>query len=195
MIRTRAMLVSATAAACLAGVAAGSIGAAQATTASTGTTGATGTSGTTGTTGTTATTATSTPATITMNGAAIATVDTSVDVATQHAAYLTALGNAVSDAQTKANALATQVGDKLGAVQNLTEQSSDSGGGFCGTRVFMGASGVAKGAPSVAPARRPSKKKAHPAVTLKNATAQISDVAAPTTCTIEADVTVTFAMG
>jgi hypothetical protein len=186
MIRTRAMLVSATAAACLAGVAAGSIGAAQATTASTGTT---------GTTGTTATTATSTPATITVNGAAIATVDTSVDVATQHAAYLTALGNAVSDAQTKANALATQVGDKLGAVQNLTEQSSDSGGGFCGTRVFMGASGVAKGAPSVAPARRPSKKKAHPAVTLKNATAQISDVAAPTTCTIEADVTVTFAMG
>jgi len=186
MIRTRAMLVSATAAACLAGVAAGSIGAAQATTASTGTT---------GTTGTTATTATSTPATITVNGAAIATVDTSVDVATQHAAYLTALGNAVSDAQTKANALATQVGDKLGAVQNLTEQSSYSGGGFCGTRVFMGASGVAKGAPSVAPARRPSKKKAHPAVTLKNATAQISDVAAPTTCTIEADVTVTFAMG
>ena len=133
MIRTRAMLVSATAAACLAGVAAGSIGAAQATTASTGNT---------GTTGTTATTGTSTPATITVNGAAIATVDTTTSVAAQHAAYLTALGNAVTDGQTKANALATQVGDKLGAVQTLTEQSSFSGGGFCGNRVFMGASNL-----------------------------------------------------
>ena len=189
MIRTRAMLVSATAAACLAGVAAGSIGAAQATTASTGNT------GTTGTTGATATTGTSTPATITVNGAAIATVDTTTSVAAQHAAYLTALGNAVTDAQTKANALATQVGDKLGAVQTLTEQSSFSGGGFCGNRVFMGASGVAKGVPSVAPARRPSKKKAHHASTLMNAPAQIADVAPPTTCTIEADVTVTYAMG
>jgi uncharacterized protein DUF541 len=185
MIRTRALLVSATAAACLAGVAAGSIGAAQATTST----------GTTGTTGATATPGTSTPATITVNGAAIATVDTSADVAAQHAAYLTALGNAVTDAQTKANALATQVGDKLGAVQTLTEQSSYSGGGFCGNRVFMGASGVAKGVPSVAPARHPSKKKGHHASMLMTAPAQISDVAVPTTCTIEADVTVTYAMG
>lgn len=182
MIRTRAMLVSATAAACLAGVAAGSIGAAQATS-----------TGTTGTTGATSATATATPATVTVNGAAIATVDTTTDVATQHAAYLTALGNAVTDAKTKAGMLATQVGDTLGAVQSLTEQSSFSGGNYCG-RVIMGAAGYAKGAPSVAPSRRPSKKKTHHTLKLMAAIAQPSPVG-PTTCTIEADVTATFSMG
>ena len=125
MIRTKAMLISAAAAACLAGVAASSIGAAAAATSTTSTS--------TSTTTSPATTApTTTPATITVNGAAIVTVDPSADVATQNAGYLGALGSAVTNAKTKATALATQVGDTLGAVQNITEQSSYSGGDFCG---------------------------------------------------------------
>ena len=54
------------------------------------------------------------------------------DVATQTAGYLAALGTAVTNARTKATTLATQVGDTLGAVQNVTEQSNYSGGDFCG---------------------------------------------------------------
>jgi hypothetical protein len=173
MIRTKAMLVSAAAAACLAGVAAGSIGAAQADTSTTATT----------------TSPSPSPATITVNGAAIATVDPSANVATQHAGYLAALGSAVTDAQTKATALATQIGDKLGTVENLTEQSSYSGGGFCGNRVFA-STGVAKGSPPTPGS--PGKKTHHGSK--PKATARLADVVAPTTCTIEADVTVTYAM-
>jgi uncharacterized protein YggE len=177
MIRTKAMLVSAAAAACLAGVAAGSIGAAQADTSTTATT----------------TSPSPSPATITVNGAAIATVDPSANVATQHAGYLAALGSAVTDAQTKATALATQIGDKLGTVENLTEQSNYSGGGFCGNRVFA-STGVAKGSPPT-PGSTPGSpgKKGHHGSKPK-ATARLADVVAPTTCTIEADVTVTYAM-
>jgi uncharacterized protein YggE len=177
MIRSKAMLVSAAAAACLAGVAAGSIGAAQANTATTSTT----------------TSPTAAPATITVNGAAISTVDPSADVATQHAGYLAALGNAVTDAQTKATALATQVGDKLGTVENLTEQSSYSGGGFCGNRVFASV-GAAKGSPPTAGSTPSSPRKKTHHGSAPKATARIADIVPPTTCTIEADVTVTYAM-
>jgi len=136
---------------------------------------------------------TTTPATITVNGAAIVTVDPSADAATQNAGYLGALGSAVTNAQTKATALATQVGDTLGAVQNITEQSSYSGGDFCGNRVFLGAATSKGSAPAAGPAVGSHKKKPHPSSKPK-ATARIADVVAPTTCSIEADVTVTYAM-
>ena len=190
MIRTKTMLIAAAAAACLAGVAASSIGAAAA---------ATSTTSTSTTTSPTTTSPTTTPATITMNGAAIVTVDPSADVATQNAGYLTALGSAVTNAQTKATALATQVGDTLGAVQNITEQSSYSGGDFCGNRVFLGAATSKGSAPAAGPAVGSPKKKPHhstkPKATVRIA-AVIAPVApvAPTTCSIEADVTVTYAM-
>jgi hypothetical protein len=185
MIRTKAMLISAAAAACLAGVAASSIGAAAAATSTTSTSTSTSTSPST-------TAPATTPATITVNGAAIVTVDPSADAATQNAGYLGALGSAVTNAQTKATALATQVGDTLGAVQNITEQSSYSGGDFCGNRVFLGAASSKGSAPAAGPAVS-HKKKPHPSTKLK-ATARIADVVAPTTCSIEADVTVTYAM-
>ena len=182
MIRTKAMLISAAAAACLAGVAASSIGAAAAATSTTSTS-----------TSPTTTSPTATPATITVNGAAIVTVDPSADVATQNAGYLGALGSAVTNAQTKATALATQVGDTLGAVQNITEQSSYSGGDFCGNRVFMGAASSKGSAPAAGPAVGSHKKKPHRSSKPK-ATVRTADVVAPTTCSIEADVTVTYAM-
>jgi hypothetical protein len=188
MIRTKTMLIAAAAAACLAGVAASSIGAAAAATSTTSTT-----------TSPTTTSPTTTPATITVNGAAIVTVDPSADVATQNAGYLAALGSAVTNAQTKATALATQVGDTLGAVQNITEQSSYSGGDFCGNRVFLGAATSKGSAPAAGPAVGSPKKKPHHSSKPK-ATVRIADVVAPvapvapTTCSIEADVTVTNAM-
>jgi hypothetical protein len=187
MIRTKAMLISAAAAACLAGVAASSIGPAAAATSTT----ATSTS-----TSPTTTSPTATPATITVNGAAIVTVDPSADVATQNAGYLTALGTAVTNARTKATALATQVGDTLGAVQNVTEQSNYSGGDYCGNRVFMGAATSKGSTPPGGPAAGSPKKKTHhsskPKATVRIAAAVAPVV--PTTCSIEADVTVTYAM-
>jgi len=190
MIRTKAMLISVAAAACIGGVAASSIGAAAA---------ATSTTSTSTTTSPASTTPTTTPATITINGAAIVTVDPSADVATQNADYLAALGSAVTNAQTKATALAIQVGDTLGAVQNITEQSSYSGGDFCGNRVFLGAATSKGSAPAAGPAVGSPKKKPHHS-SKPTATARSADVAVPvdpvdpTSCTIEADVTVTYAM-
>ena len=187
MIRTKAMLISAAAAACLAGVAASSIGAAAAATSTTSTS--------TSTTTSPATTApTTTPATITVNGAAIVTVDPSADVATQNAGYLGALGSAVTNAKTKATALATQVGDTLGAVQNITEQSSYSGGDFCGNRVFVGAASSKGSAPAAGPTVGSHKTKKPHVSSKPKAAARSADVVAPTTCSIEADVTVTYAM-
>src|SRR5579863_1896865 len=187
MIRTKAMLIAVAAAACIAGVAASSIGAAAAATSTTSTSTST-------TTSPASTSPTATPATITINGAAVVTVDPSADVATQNADYLAALGSAVTNAQTKATALAIQVGDTLGAVQNITEQSSYSGGDFCGNRVFLGAATSKGSAPAAGPAV--GKKKPHHSSKPK-ATARSADAAIPvdpTSCTIEADVTVTYAM-
>ena len=115
-------------------------------------------------------------------------------MATQNAGYLGALGSAVTNAQTKATALATQVGDALGAVQNITEQSSYSGGDFCGNRVFLGAASSKGSAPAAGPSVGSHKKKKPHVSSKPKATVRIADVVAPTTCSIEADVTVTYAM-
>ena len=179
MIRTKAALATA---ACLAGVISGSIAAAQADTSST------------------AATTTPTPASITVNGSGTITVDSSASAASMQASYLTALGSAMTDAQTKATALTAQVGDTLGTVENITEQSGD--GDLCSGPLFA-AAGTAKGAP--VPAVSPGSKKKHTskpkAATLElparatNAmpVVRIAD-ASSTSCTIEADVTVTYAM-
>ena len=184
MFRSKAPLVAVVA--CLAGVVSGSIAAAQAST------GATGTTGTTGATG--ATVPAPTPATVTVNGSGSVDVDVNAPTATVQSAYMTALGSALTAAHTKAGALATQVGDTLGAVQSITEQSNDLG--VCSNRVMYASSGVAKDKGAPAPAHSPSKKhhkkhKAHP-----KAAARIADVQPqpPTTCTVEADITVTYAM-
>jgi uncharacterized protein YggE len=99
----------------------------------------------------------------------------------------------VTNARTKATALATQVGDTLGAVQNVTEQSNYSGGDFCGNRVFLGAATSKGSTPAGGPAAGSPKKKPHHSSKPK-ATVRIADAVAPTTCSIEADVTVTYAM-
>ena len=171
MIRSRAALA---AAACLAGACAGSIGAAQADTGSTGATGTTGASG-------------AAAATITVNGSATADLPTGATSDTVNSTYLGALSSALTNAHAKAASLSAAVGDTLGAVQNITEQSNSSG--LCsGPEVF------AKGAPSVAPtpAHKPTHKPSHHPTKTKGAKARMADVT--TTCTVEADITVTYTM-
>jgi len=187
MLCSKPMLLVATAA--LAAAVSGGVAAANASTGTTGTTGATGTTGTTGTTG--ATVATATPATIIVNGAGFATIDPNASSATMQAEYLTALQGALADAHTKASALAGEVGDTLGVVQNVTEQSNDTG---CRGPI-MYAQGTAKSAPAGAPtpAPKPSRHHSKP----KRSAAQMVITTMPPTpssCTLEADVTVTYSM-
>ena len=174
MLRTKTVLATATAA--LVAAVGGSLGAAQADT--------TGPSGTTGATGATTVSA----ATITVNGAGFVTAAQSESAATFHADYLTALGDALTDAKAKATLLAAQAGDTLGAVQSITEQSNDNSG--CASPLFA-AAGTAKGAPSVAPT--PKKHPKHHAPVRATPLARAADNT-NTTCSVEADVTVTYAM-
>ena len=173
MLRTKTVLATATAA--LVAAVGGSLGAAQADT--------TGASGTTGATGTTAVSAT-----ITVNGAGFVTENQSASSSTFHADYVTALGDALTDAKAKATMLATQAGDTLGVVQSITEQSNDNSG--CASPLFA-AAGTAKGAPSVAPT--PKKHRKHHAPVRVTAVARAADDT-NSTCTLEADVTVIYAM-
>jgi len=207
MIRTKAALAVV---ACMAGVVSGSIAGAQADSSGTGTTGTTGAAGASGT-----------PATITVNGSGAVTADPSVTGAAAQADYLTALGDALTDAHTHAAALAGAVGDTLGAVQNITEESNDTY--VCSGPVF--AAGTARsGAPVPTVSPGTSKKKHHskPKATAMIATptsgsggaaaagvvstpsgagatvtmpaiARIADDTT-TSCTVEASVTVTYAM-
>jgi acyl-coenzyme A thioesterase PaaI-like protein len=175
-------------AACLAGVVSGGIAAAQADTG----TGATGTTGT------------SAPAaTITVNGASTISVDSSDATSAIQASYLTALGSALNDAHAKAVALSAQVGDTLGAVENITEQSNEDG---CSGPLFA-AAGTAKGTPVPTVSPGTSKHKSKPKGKGKAIVAlPPANVALPaigivraaddttTTCSIEADITVTYAM-
>jgi hypothetical protein len=175
MIRSRAALAVA---ACLAGVLASAVATASAD--SSGATGATGATG-----------ASAAAATITVNGSATTTLTSDASPATASAAYLGALTSALGDAHTKATALSAAVSDSLGAVENVTEQSSDSD--LCSGPRLFNATGVAKSAPSVAPKpAKPSKNHGHHGSKTKGVRARTAD--ATSSCTIEADVTVTYAM-
>ncbi|MGD1050094.1 MAG: SIMPL domain-containing protein [Solirubrobacteraceae bacterium] len=200
MIRTKAALAVV---ACMAGVAAGSIAAAQADSSGTGATGATGATGSNGAV-----------ATITVNGSGAVTADPSVTGSVAQADYLTALGDALTDAHTHATTLAGAIGDTLGAVQNITEESNDND--VCSVLPF--AASTAKGGapvPTVSPGT--SKKKHHGSSKPKKAARIAMPMSAAagggvsggpaavpaiprtadivsTSCSIEASVTVTYAM-
>lgn len=181
MLHSKATLLATAAA--LAGAISGGVAAASADT--TGASGASGASGATGTIGSTG--ATGTAATITVNGAGFATLDSTAALTVMQSDYLGALTSALGDAHAKAAALAAAVGDTIGAVTNITEQSNDSYG--CAGPVNFAAGGVARGAPTPA---TPTSHKSH-GHKPKKATARIVDDTT-TSCTIEADVTVTYSM-
>jgi Protein of unknown function (DUF541) len=162
-------------AACLAGALGSSLAAAQADSTSSLVTGATGATGATA------------AATITMNGSDSITLDSGASESTISSSYLSALNAALGDAHTKAAALSEAVGDTLGAVENVTEQSTDDG--LCSGPVFMNATG------SRAPAAAPStpKKHTHHKAKPSHKGARMA-TAVQSTCTVAADVTVTWAM-
>jgi Protein of unknown function (DUF541) len=163
-------------AACLAGALASGAVAAQADSSATPPAGATGATG-----------ATAVPATITINGSGSLTLDAGASTGDVSSGYLSALTAALGDAHTKAAALSAAVGDTLGAVENVTEQSTDDG--LCSGPVFMNAAG----APAAAPATSKPGKHAHHKAKPSHKVARIADVA-QTSCTVTADVTVTWAM-
>jgi uncharacterized protein YggE len=163
-------------AACLVGALGSGVVAAQAdssVTPPTGTTGATG--------------ATAAPATITMNGSGSVTLAAGASSSDISTGYLSALTAALGDARTKATALSGAVGDTLGAVENVTEQSTDDG--LCSGPVFMNAAGAPAASSKSAKPAKPSHHKAKSS----HKVARIAD-AAQTSCTVAADVTVTWAM-
>jgi uncharacterized protein YggE len=162
-------------AACLAGALCSGVVAAQADSSGAPPSGATGATG-----------ATAVPATITMNGSGSLTLDAGASTSDVSSGYLSALTAALGDAHTKAVALATAVGDTLGAVENVTEQSTDDG--LCSGPVFMNAAG----APAAAPGTSTGGKHAHHKPKPRKV-ARIAD-AAQSACTVAADVTVTWAM-
>jgi hypothetical protein len=145
MIRTKAALAVV---ACMAGVVSGSIAAAQADSSGSGATGPTGATGASG----------AAVATITVNGSGAVTADPSVTGSAAQADYLTALGNALTDAHTHATTLAAAIGDTVGAVENITEESNDNYP--CSGPVFAAGS-ASSGAPVPAVSPGTSKKKHH----------------------------------
>jgi uncharacterized protein YggE len=147
------------------------------------------------------TTSSTPPATIVVNGSDTITIAPGSDSAAQQSAYMTALGDAISNARVKATAIATQIGATLGPVENVTE-NSDSGGGLCqgvfeplaaNARTPSASSGV-----SSSSAKKKKHEKAGPlrpastAAVLRGGPAVI--VTDPPNCSIEADVTLTYDM-
>jgi uncharacterized protein YggE len=163
-------------AACLAGALGSGVVAAQADSSVTPPTGATGATGAAGA-----------PATITINGSGSVTLAAGASSGDVSTGYLSALTGALGDAHTKAVALGAAVGDTLGAVENVTEQSTDDG--LCSGPVFMNAAG----APSAAAGPSKPGKHSHHKAKPSHKVARIA-IAAQTSCTVAADVTVTWAM-
>ena len=165
-------------AACLAGALGSGVVAAQADSSGAPSTGASGATGATGA---------SAAATITTNGSGSLTLAAGASSGDVSSGYLSALTTALGDAHTKAVALSTAVGDTLGAVENVTEQSTDDE--LCSGPVFMNAAT----APSAAPGTSKPGKHSHHKAKPSHKVARIA-IAAQTSCTVTADVTVTWAM-
>jgi hypothetical protein len=132
---------------------------------------------------------------ITVNGTGSASVPDGATNAQQQSAYTQALSAAITNAQTKAPAVAQQLSVTLGPLASFTEQSDDYLG-YCGIGFLPGvaASGVSVNASTPAaggasgqltpipakPKKHKTKKKAHKAQSSDN------------TCQLEADVTLVY---
>jgi Protein of unknown function (DUF541) len=136
---------------------------------------------------------------ISVNGAGSANVPNGASTAQQQAAYDQALAAAITDAQTKARAVAQQLSLTLGPVQTFTEQSYDYLG-YCGFAVFAGAPAAAgvgtatPRAPSGASGANltpiPAKHRHH-----KHKKRARKANSAENTCQIQAEATVVYAAG
>ena len=137
----------------------------------------TGTSGTPSATGTSS----STPAdTIVVNGSGVIQLPPGTVTATVQSDYQTELAAALDNASQKASFIAQKIGATLGPITNVTETSASSN--LC-TGPIMYAQGAT---PTTAPSSRHKKAKHSPLMR-----AIIDPVGS---CSVEADVTVTYAM-
>ena len=134
----------------------------------------------TGATGTTGVTSTAAPDTIVVNGSDTITIPTGSPTSTADSTYQSALGGALTDAGQKATFIASQVGATLGPITNVTETSDSSD--LCQSAILF-APGTAKATTT------PSKHKTHHGPLIRAVTADSSD-----SCSVEADVTVTYTM-
>jgi len=118
--------------------------------------------------------------TIAVTGTDTIDIDSSASQAVQQTTYQTALGDALTNAGTKAAFIATQIGATLGSITNVTETSDPSD--LCQGPIFLPA--VSGSAPATTGARHHHKK----ARLVHAATGTDGD------CSIEADVTVAYEM-
>jgi uncharacterized protein YggE len=128
-------------------------------------------------------TTTATPATIVINGTDTITLAPNSPDATVQSTYQTALGGAITNASAKATFVATQIGATLGSVSNVTETSDSSD--LCQSRILY-AQGVASPGTAKPTARTPHKKKHTNGPLIR------TFVDPTSSCSIEADVTVTY---
>jgi uncharacterized protein YggE len=135
---------------------------------------------------------------ISVNGTGAADVPSGASNAQQQAAYDRALSAAITDAQTKAGALAKQLALTLGPVQTVTELSNDFLG-YCGIGFVSapGASGVSVGASTPAAAAPSSQLRPIPAKHRKHRSKRKAHKtqAAESACQVQADVTLLYAAG
>jgi uncharacterized protein YggE len=129
-------------------------------------------------------TTTVTPSTIVVNGTDTVTLAANTPEATVQSTYQTALGAAITNASGKATFIATQISATLGAITNVTETSDSSS--LCQGPILYAEGAATPGTSTPTP--RTHKKK-HKAPMIRAA------IVDPTsTCTLEADVTVTYAI-
>jgi len=128
------------------------------------------------------TTTTAVPNTIVVNGTDTITIDPASSDATQESTYQTALGGAITDAESNAALIASQIGATLGAISNVTETSDSSN--LCQGPIMLPA--------TAKPGTSTSGKAHHP----KGATVThaLRGDTLDVNCSVEADVTVTYEM-
>jgi uncharacterized protein YggE len=139
-------------------------------------------------------TAATTQRSISVNGFGQQSPPANADRGQLAATYHAALGDALDNAQSKAQLVAQKEGVTLGAVQNVTEETD---GYFLGCAYVVGLAAPATGAPAAGgttgglrPSRppRPARPKSTKPKTVKGAQVQPAD------CPIQASVTVTYLM-
>jgi hypothetical protein len=155
---------------------------------------------------TTPTTTTTTPPplrTVSVQGVATEPIEQSANAAAATAVYRQGMASAVSDGQTKAQFLVSQVGATLGQVQSMAEgggyiQCTGSEEGYLGEQPDFGSTGNYAVAPEVspraaaksAPVPKPAVKPRKPKRKKKNS-AKKADVA---TCTLSTQVAIVYAL-
>jgi hypothetical protein len=158
------------------------------------------------TTTTPATTAAPPLRTVSVQGVATEPIEQSANAAAATAVYRQAMASAVSDGQTKAQFLASQVGATLGQVQSMAEgggyiQCTGSEEGYLGEQPDFGSAGNYTAAPVASPREAVKSRSAAPSPAVKprrkpkrRKQGGAAKQAAATTCTLATQVSLVYAL-